>query len=252
MRKFNYFLFMLFLLLAFFLVRNSQATELKIAGGAAPMNNVWKPQKEFIEKQTGIVLKLFEIGPKGALEDLLKGNIDVACAGLSFEDWAQMMKRESDITIKKEDFKIFEIGRDNIVVFVHPSNPVSALTKEQLKGIFTGKIVNWKDVGGKDIPILIVWGRLIPGTNSLFIKHILDGEAPTKEVLEVNTANDIVDAVVNSPEGIGFGPEAVKEKIGLKILQTPPISRPILCLTRGNPTPLLIKVFELIKAKPLN
>ncbi|MHB8880517.1 MAG: phosphate ABC transporter substrate-binding protein [Thermodesulfovibrionales bacterium] len=45
------------------------------------------------------------------------------------------------------------IGYDAIAVFVHKSNPVKNLTKEQVKGIFTGKIKNWKEVGGKDSPI---------------------------------------------------------------------------------------------------
>jgi phosphate transport system substrate-binding protein len=45
------------------------------------------------------------------------------------------------------------IGYDGIAVFVHAANPVKSLTKEQLKGIFTGRIRNWMEVGGKDLPI---------------------------------------------------------------------------------------------------
>lgn len=48
------------------------------------------------------------------------------------------------------------IGYDAIAVFVHASNPVKALTKDQIKKIFTGKIANWKDVGGKAGPITVV------------------------------------------------------------------------------------------------
>jgi len=54
---------------------------------------------------------------------------------------------------KKEKVIGHTIGYDAIAVFVHKSNPVKNLTKEQIKGIFTGQIKNWKEVGGKDAPI---------------------------------------------------------------------------------------------------
>ena len=50
------------------------------------------------------------------------------------------------------------------------------LSKEQLKDIFTGKKTNWKDVGGKDMPIAVVYGNKIPGTNNVFMKQVMGGE----------------------------------------------------------------------------
>ncbi|MDW8095089.1 MAG: substrate-binding domain-containing protein [Caldimicrobium sp.] len=211
-----------------------------------------KPIKESFEKHSGLKLALLETGPKVAMEDLLKRNIDSACAGLSFEDWVDLMKKEANLTLKKEDFKIFKIGEDKVIVMVHPTNPVNKLTKEQLKGIFTGKIQNWKEVGGKDQLILVVWGRLIPGTNKTFIDSILDGERPLKEVLEVGTAMEIKQTVALTPEAIGIGPEAMKKEREIKIIEGPQVGRPVICVTLGEPSPNLKKLFDFIKAQPIN
>lgn len=48
------------------------------------------------------------------------------------------------------------------VVMIHPSNPITNLTNLEIKGLFTGKTRNWRDVGGKDAPVLIVWGKNAP------------------------------------------------------------------------------------------
>lgn len=68
----------------------------------------------------------------------------VAVAGVSRALKPQELKKKLVGTV---------IGYDGIAVFVHAANPVKNLTKEQLKGIFTGRIKNWKEVGGKDLPI---------------------------------------------------------------------------------------------------
>jgi phosphate transport system substrate-binding protein len=53
------------------------------------------------------------------------------------------------------------IGYDTVVVVVHPDNPVTTLTLHQLKGLYTGRLTNWKAVGGRDAGIVViteVWG----------------------------------------------------------------------------------------------
>ena len=58
------------------------------------------------------------------------------------------------------------IAYDALAVVVHPSNKVSNLTREQLEGIFTGKIKNWKEVGGADMKIVAIPARLLPEPTS--------------------------------------------------------------------------------------
>lgn len=179
------------------------AEELKISGGAPAIEYALKPVKEPFEKATGIKLNLSSVGPKAALLDLEKGNIDAA-AGPDFNDWMNFMKKEGAEVKDPGSLQHVVIGKDKIVAIVHKDNPVGKLTKEQLKGIFTGKILNWKDVGGKDMPVMVVLGKLIAPANNIFFKYMLDGEVPVKDVLEVSTATDVRQAVASNPEAIGI------------------------------------------------
>lgn len=224
------------------------AQEVKVGAGAAPTENVLKPVKEHFEKATGIKLQIIASGPKIALQDLEKGTVDAAAAGLTFDDWMNLMKKEGAEVKDPASLQQVTIGKDKIVVLVHKDNPVAKLSKEQLKGVFTGKITNWKDVGGKDMPIIVVWGKLIPGTNSLFVKNMLDGQALTKDVLEATTAEDVRQNVASNPEAIGIGPSAVIDAT-VKSPETPEVSRPIILVTKGKPSANVQKLIDFIKGE---
>ncbi|MCC6026347.1 MAG: substrate-binding domain-containing protein [Caldimicrobium sp.] len=222
--------------------------EIKIGAGAAPTENILKPIKPYFEKATGIKLQILDYGPKQAMLELEKGVIDAASAGLSFEDWLDLMKKEGVPVKDPASLNFVEIGKDRIVVLIHKDNPVNELSKDQLKGIFTGKITNWKEVGGKDMPIIVVWGKLIPGTNKLFVEKILDGEPVLKEVLETTTAAEIKNIVAITPEAIGIGPLAVVDG-SVKAPKIPDISRPITLVTKGKPSAKVQKLIDFIKGE---
>jgi phosphate transport system substrate-binding protein len=223
----------------------SSAAEIKIGAGAAPTENVLKPVKEAFEKSSGIKLNVISSGPKIALQDLDRGSVDAAAAGLTLEDWVALMKKEGVPVSDPSVYHQSIIGKDRIVVIVHKDNPVAKLSKEQLAGIFGGTIQSWKDVGGKDMPVIVVWGKLIPGTNSLFSKQVLGDAAVTKDVLEVNTAADVKQAVSTNVEAIGIGPMAVVDAT-VRSPASPEISRPITLLTRGKPAPDVQRLLEFI------
>ncbi|HWR90180.1 MAG TPA: substrate-binding domain-containing protein [Dissulfurispiraceae bacterium] len=224
------------------------ADELRIGAGAAPTENVLKPLKEPFEKATGIKLTIISSGPKIALQDLEKGAVDAASAGLTYDDWMSLMKKEGAEVKDAGSLQRFIIGKDSIVVLVHKDNPVTKLSKDQLKGVFNGKIQNWKEVGGRDMPIIVVWGKLIPGTNSLFQKHIMDGEAVVKDVLDATTAEDVKQNIGANPEAVGIGPKAVVDG-SVRSPETPEVSRPITLLTKGDPSANVRKLLDFIKGE---
>ncbi|WP_054696526.1 substrate-binding domain-containing protein [Geotalea toluenoxydans] len=105
--------------------------------------------------KTGKKLASIEIPGSGkGVKALIEGKVMVAGA-------SRPLKPEE----KKEKLSSTTIGYDAVTVFVHKNNPIKNLSKEQLKGIFTGKIKNWKEVGGKNAPI-------VPNT------EILDASGP--------------------------------------------------------------------------
>ena len=140
------------------------------------------------------------------------------------------------------------MGTNKVVVFIHPSNPVTALTKDQMKGLFTGKITNWKDVGGKDAPVLVVWGKNSPGQNALFTKIILDGEKVIAENLETTDYKGIKDSILANPEAIGIDPLGMADASVKAIKPSPEVTSQIRLVTKGAPSAAVQKLIDFIKA----
>lgn len=222
------------------------AEEIKIGAGAAPTENVLKPIRDPFDKATGIKLTVISNGPKNALMDLDRGVVDAAAAGLSFTDWLALMKKEGAEVKDPAAYQPVVIGKDRIVVITHKDNPVKSLTKEQLKGIFTGQIDNWKAVGGIDSPIIVVWGKLIPGTNSMFTKNMLEGAEVMTDVLETTTAEEVKANVAANPPAIGIGPAAIVDG-SINAPQVPEVARDITLLTKGAPSAKVQKLIDFIK-----
>lgn len=233
----------------YLLTRNAAAAdELRIGAGAAPTENVLKPVKDAFEKKTGIKLAIISSGPKIALTDLERGAVDAAAAGLSFQDWLDLMKKENSEVKDPASLTPVVIGKDRIVVLVNKETQIKSLTKEQLQAIFSGKTVSWKEVGGADTPVIVVWGKLIPGTNSMFTKNILDGKPPTKDVLEATTAEDVRQNVTSNPGAVGIGPVAILDGT-VNSPATPEVARVITLLTKGKPSDKVQKLIDFIKGE---
>jgi phosphate transport system substrate-binding protein len=96
------------------------------------------------------------------------------------------------------------VAADVIAVIVHPANPVDGLTLDELKGIFTGRIRDWREVGGPDLPIDIVNRDEASGTREAFFKMVL-GEEPFASRAAVLPGTGQVRAVVATSKGaIGY------------------------------------------------
>lgn len=99
----------------------------------------------------------------------------------------------------------FSVAKDGVTVYVHNSNAIRALTKDQIKGIYTGTIRNWKDVGGEDRSIVVYSRENNSGTYVFFKEHVLGGAdfMPATQTLPGTSA--VADAVSKDPGGIGYG-----------------------------------------------
>lgn len=150
------------------------------------------------------------------------------------------------------------IGYDAVAVFVNAENPVKSLSREQLKGIFTGRIKNWREVGGKDLPIAP--NTEIQGakraTMEMFNELVMDKEPYGTGFKEIDLPRDQIVDVARNPGAIGTPslgllptvPPDVRTKVkavnvdGVEPSDANvrsgkyPVSRPLNLATVGSPT----------------
>jgi phosphate transport system substrate-binding protein len=89
-------------------------------------------------------------------------------------------------------------------VAVHPDNPVTSLTKTQLKDIYSGKITDWKDLGGKEAPITVYTRDESSGTREVFWKKALDKGDIVSSANFVVSNGAMKTAIANDPNAIGY------------------------------------------------
>ncbi|WP_353573189.1 PstS family phosphate ABC transporter substrate-binding protein [Candidatus Albibeggiatoa sp. nov. BB20] len=138
------------------------------------------------------------------------------------------------------------VGRDAIAVLVNENNPISSLSKQQLKDVFSGKITNWSELGGIDMQIKVYVVKAASATRHVFASTILDGEKYDK-VKTITPDAKIASLVAKQAGAIGQLSFAfIKGKKGIKALSIEgqnatvnnsqyPITRPLYIVTKGKP-----------------
>lgn len=114
----------------------------------------------------------------------------------------------------------YKVALDGLSVYVHESNPVQELTLAQLEGIFTGKITNWQEVGGKNEPITLYSRENSSGTYEFFKEHVLNKKDFAANANTLQGTAQVIEAVAKERRGIGYGGAAYAAGIkALKVKQ---------------------------------
>jgi phosphate transport system substrate-binding protein len=98
----------------------------------------------------------------------------------------------------------YQIANDVLAVIVHPSNPATSLSLEQLRAIYTGAIRNWRELGGPDLPIVPVIREVSSGTRGAFDEIALAGAEPLASADVQITAGEVEARVATSPGAVGY------------------------------------------------
>ena len=129
------------------------ATQLRLNGSSTVVKNIMTPHKDEIESQTGFGVALVANGSGNGLKDLFAGRADMAMISAPIQVEADIANGKKEGSLDISGFEVFPIGNTKVFFIVHPSNPVKSLSEDQVRDIMSGKITNWKDVGGPDSPI---------------------------------------------------------------------------------------------------
>jgi phosphate transport system substrate-binding protein len=178
-----------------------------------------KLANEYMKENPEVSIYVKGGGTKLGINDLIKNKTDICASSRNLKpDEAKLLAEYyGSLAV------VYLIAKDGLSIFVNPGNFVNDLTLDQVKKIFTGKINNWKDVGGKDTVIVPVLRNPNSGTYLYFKEHVLDDEDYTENGITLPSTREIVKFISENENAIGYGGVGYKEGvIQIKIDGVPP------------------------------
>jgi phosphate transport system substrate-binding protein len=130
---------------------------------------------------------------------LVEGTTDIAQSSRKIKFDEKQKIQEGGKTVKE-----IIIAYDALAVVVNPENKVNNLTREQMEGIFTGKITNWKEVGGEDLKIIPYSRETSSGTYEFFKESVLKNKNYKSGILSMPATGAIVQSVSQTKGAIGY------------------------------------------------
>lgn len=151
------------------------------------------------------------------------------------------------------------IARDGLAIVVNPANPVNGLTRDQLRDLFSGRIRNWKEVGGRDGPVRPITREEGSGTRESFVNLVMGKSRISRAALVQESNGAVKELVRGDPAAIGYmslglageelkalpidGQEPTAENV---LAGRYKLARPFLFVTKGPPTPEARRFIEFV------
>jgi phosphate transport system substrate-binding protein len=215
-----------------------------IIDGSTTVGPIAKAFAEYyMSKNPGVNITVSESGSGNGAKALINGMCDIA-------DMSRFMKNEEfKAAVAKGIYPVGTvIAIDGLAVIVHPSCPVQGLTTDQIRNIYTGKITNWKELGGPNVAIVMISRDTNSGTYESFETLVLNKQKISDKAEYVGSSGAIRSRVQSTPAaigyvGLGFVDKTVKAlKVNgvypdnaTVVSGTYPIARPLFMFTNGYP-----------------
>ena len=247
------------LITAIVLAGCSGGTSINIIGSntVTPLSSVWA--EDYMAANPDVSIAVSGPGSGVGIAALIDGTTDICQASRKIKDSEVDQSHDKGVN----PYEI-QVATDALSVVVHPDNPVSELTIEQLSDIYTNKVTNWQEVGGNNAPIVAIARDTNSGTHVFFKEEVVQMDGlPTEDtsleygnqVLFLPSTKEGVNEVAKNVNtifypGLGYVTDDVKP-LGVKRTDadtavypsvetaldgTYPIARPLLYYTDGAPT----------------
>jgi phosphate transport system substrate-binding protein len=185
----------------------SQNVSCKVKGSDTVLPLTQKEAEVFMKKYPGSSIMVTGGGSGVGLAALQNGTTDIAQSSRKMKLDEKMKLQDAGKT-----FKEVIIANDALAVIVHPANKISQLTREEIESIYTGKVTNWKEVGGDDMKIVVYSRESSSGTFEFFKEHVLNKKNFAPNAMLMPATGAIVQSVSQTKGAIGY--------VGLAYLET--------------------------------
>ena len=165
-----------------------------IAGGTAHIPVMKEAARQIMEANPDVRITVAGGGSGVGVQKVGEGIVQIGNTGRALKP----------AEVEKYGLVSFPFAIDGVAVAVNPANRVEGLTKAQIKDIFSGKISNWKEVGGADAPISLYVREDGSGTRETFEERALDKGASAAGANVVNSNGAMKTAIGQDPNAIGY------------------------------------------------
>jgi phosphate transport system substrate-binding protein len=157
--------------------------------------------EKYMNAHAGQIIMVTGGGSGTGIAALINGTTDICQSSRSMKQDEKLKLRDRYQTMGVE----IPVAKDGLAVYVHGTNPLQALTVEQLRAVYMGTITNWKELGGKDATIILYGRENSSGTYGFFKEHVLQNRDFSARVQTLPGTAAVVNAVAKDPNGIGYG-----------------------------------------------
>lgn len=175
------------------------AQKLTVKGSDTVLPLTQQEAESFMKKNKSNSITVMGGGSGVGIAALLDGTTDIAMSSRKLKMSERMKLQEAGKSAKE-----VIVAYDALSVIVNPSNKVSKLTREQLEDIYTGKIKNWKQVGGEDMLIIVYSRETSSGTYEFFKEHVMNNKNYASSVLNMPATGAIIQSVSQTKGAIGY------------------------------------------------
>lgn len=165
-----------------------------IAGGTAHIPVMKEAARQIMEANPAVRITVAGGGSGVGVQKVGEGIVQIGNTGRALKP----------AEVEKYGLVSFPFAIDGVAVAVNPANKVEGLTKAQIKDVFSGKIANWKEVGGADAPISLYVREDGSGTRETFEERALDKGASAAAANVVNSNGAMKTAIGQDPNAIGY------------------------------------------------
>lgn len=174
--------------------KDEASGSITISGSSAMQPLVLAAAEKFMDKHPKADIQVQAGGSGTGLSQVSEGSVQIGNSDVFAEE-------KDGIDAKAlTDHKVAVVG---MAAAVNPEVGVKDISKDELKKIFTGKIKNWKELGGKDQKITLVNRPDSSGTRATFVKYALDGATPAEGITE-DSSNTVKKLIAETPGAIGY------------------------------------------------
>lgn len=216
------------------------------SGSSTVQKRILEPAQKALEKRTGVMIDVLGGGTIRGIKDLMAG-----AAGAAIADCPLALAFQETGIPTEGTYQEHAIMQDVIVAIVHPSNKVRKLTAAQLAGIHSGKIANWKEVGGPDSRIVVVVPPHSSGTRAYVRDAVMEGAEFVANAYVTVTDREAIDIVATSPIAVALLSEGFVKMNSKKVkaVATAPLKRQLSIITKNEPSEDLRKVIRFLQSR---